>query len=209
MIEIEYKSYEVEKTASGLFQWDYGQLLKVDGVVSNEVHFAKGDTALSVIPDKIDNGIIARIPDILLRESGYIIAYIYLTDDTSGRTVKILKIPIIKRARPEDYGGDEEGYSIYNVLNKQISTKSDDMKLNDGYLQLLSGGVPIGSKIRLKSAQKEIELRNDGVAIQWRYTDSNDWVDLISIEDLRGPQGADGRTPRMEMREDHLYAIYE
>ena len=210
MINVEYKSYETEKTATGLFQWDYGQIIHIKGVQNvNEVHFARGDTALSVIPDMFDDGIMTRIPDVLLRESGYIIAYIYLTDDQSGKTVKILKLPVTKRARPEDYGGDEDGYSIFKVLTKQINTKSDDMMLDDGYLQLLSGGVPIGNRIRIKSVQKEVELRNDGNAVQWRYTDSNDWIDLISIEELRGPQGPAGKTPRMEMRNDHLYAIYE
>lgn len=207
MVQVDFKSYEVEKTVDGLFQWDYGQNIYVKGVSNiNEIHYARGDTALSVIPSVVDDGVIARIPDILLRDSGYIIVYIYHSDAQSGNTVKLVRFQVTKRARPEDYGGDEEGYSIFKVLSKQIEAKSDDLSLNDGYLQLLSGGVPIGERIRLQSAQKEIELRNDGAAIQWRYTDSNNWIDLISIENLRGPAG---KTPRMEMRNDHLYAIYD
>ena len=70
----------------------------------------------------------------------------------------------------------------------------------------MSDGVPIGKRIRLQLAVKEIELRNNGIAIQWRYTDSNEWIDLIKIEDLQGPPG---KTPLMEMRNGHLYAIYD
>lgn len=142
----------------------------------------------------------------MLRDSNMLIAYMYEVNQDYGKTLKILRIPIIKRARPEDYGGDEEGYSIFKVLSEQIKNKSDDLSLSDGYLQLMSDGVPIGKRIRLQLAVKEIELRNNGIAIQWRYTDSNEWIDLIKIEDLQGPPG---KTPLMEMRNGHLYAIYD
>ena len=53
---------------------------------------------------------------------------------------------------------------------------------------------------------REIELKNNGVEIQWRYTDSNDWIKLIDLESIRGPAG---ETPEFEIREGHLYAIYQ
>lgn len=207
MIEVEFKSYETEKTYNGLFQWDYGQILYVRGLSTSEIHFSRGDTALVVYPTVVADGITAKIPDVLLRDSGCIIAYIYLTDTGSGKTIKLLRMPVTRRARPEDYGGDEEGYSIYQRLLKQVDTKSDNISLSEGYLQLISNGVPIGDKVRLQaSAANEVELRNNGLTIQWRYTNSNYWMDLISLEELRGPAG---KTPKMERRGDHLYAIYE
>lgn len=207
MIDIEYKSYEMEKTYNGLFQWDYGQILYVRGLFANEIHFSRGDTALVVYPTVVADGITAKIPDVLLRDSGCIIAYIYLTDTGSGKTIKLLRMPVTRRARPEDYGGDEEGYSIYQRLLKQVDTKSDNISLSEGYLQLISNGVPVGDKVRLESTTaNEVELRNNGLTIQWRYTNSNEWTDLISLEELRGPAG---KTPKMERRGDHLYAIYE
>lgn len=208
MINIEYKSYETEKTYTGLFQWDYGQVIYIRGLSADEIHFSRGDTALVVYPTVVAGGITARIPDVLLRDSGCIIAYIYVCDTESGKTIKLLRLPVTKRARPEDYGGDDEGYSIFKLLSKQIDTKADNVNLTDGYLQLMSNGLPIGDKVRIQAAN-EVELRNNGTAIQWRYTNSNDWVDLISIEDLRGPEGPAGKTPKMEVRGDHLYAIYD
>ncbi|RGB58599.1 MULTISPECIES: hypothetical protein [Bacillota] len=206
MLQISYEKYESDKTMNGLYQWDYGQIIKINGIDANEVHFQKNGKSVVCKVNKIGNGFIVKIPDVLLRDSNMLIAYMYEVNQDYGKTLKILRIPIIKRARPEDYGGDEEGYSIFKVLSEQIKNKSDDLSLSDGYLQLMSDGVPIGKRIRLQLAVKEIELRNNGIAIQWRYTDSNEWIDLIKIEDLQGPPG---KTPLMEMRNGHLYAIYD
>ena len=73
----------------------------------------------------------------------------------------------------------------------------------------MSGSKEIGDRIRLPSGGsggKEIELRNNGTALQWRYTDSNEWTDLILIDDIKGPAG---ETPTFEIREGNLYAIYK
>ena len=83
------------------------------------------------------------------------------------------------------------------------------MQLTDGVLQLLSAGSPIGQRIRLPSgggSGREVELKNNGTAIQWRYTNENEWHDLVLLADLRGE---DGQTPEFEIREGHLFAIYQ
>lgn len=206
MLGISYEKYESDKTLNGLYQWDYGQFIQIKGVNASEVHFQKNGKSVVCKVDEFDTGFIVKIPDVLLRDSNMLIAYMYEIKEDTGKTIKILRLPIIKRARPEDYGGDEEGYSIFKVLSEQIQKKSDNLSLSDGYLQLMSEGVPVGDRIRLQSAVKEIELRNNGISIQWRYTDSNQWVDLINIDDLKGPPG---KTPQMEMRNGHLYAIYD
>ena len=206
MLGISYEKYESDKTLNGLYQWDYGQFIQIKGVNASEVHFQKNGKSVVCKVDEFDTGFIVKIPDVLLRDSNMLIAYMYEIKEDTGKTIKILRLPIIKRARPEDYGGDEEGYSIFKVLSEQIQKKSDNLSLSDGYLQLMSEGVPVGDRIRLQSAVKEIELRNNGISIQWRYTDSNQWVDLINIDDLKG---SPGKTPQMEMRNGHLYAIYD
>jgi hypothetical protein len=39
---------------------------------------------------------------------------------------------------------------------------------------------------------REIELRNTGEWIQYRYVTTDTWIDLISVEDITGPQGPQG-----------------
>ena len=100
-----------------------------------------------------------------------------------------------------------------NLLRKMMSElkgKADNLKEEEGYLQLLSGATPIGDRIRLPAGTggtgREIELRNNGTAIEWRYTDSNEWTELVKITDL---SGKDGETPEFEIREGHLIAKYK
>ena len=37
------------------------------------------------------------------------------------------------------------------------------------------------------------EVRNNGTAIQWKYSDEADWHDLVSLTELRGAAGETGR----------------
>lgn len=111
-----------------------------------------------------------------------------------------------RRQRPVDYAVPP-GKDLLREILEKLNLKADDMQLNENELQLLSGGKEIGKKIRLPtSTGKEVELRNNGIAIQWRYTDSNDWIDLIQVQELKGK---DGVTPSFLIRDGHLIAIYE
>ena len=55
-------------------------------------------------------------------------------------------------------------------------------------------------------SNREIELKRNDNEIQWRYTDSNEWKTLVSLNELKGE---DGQTPEFEIRNDHLFAIYK
>ena len=39
---------------------------------------------------------------------------------------------------------------------------------------------------------REIEIRNNGTAIQWRYVGDSDWTDLVQLSDLKGEKGDKG-----------------
>lgn len=99
---------------------------------------------------------------------------------------------------------------VYQQILNRLEKKADSLELEEGWLSLLAGGTRIGERIRLPSggegSGREIELKNNGTAIQWRYTDSNDWQDLVLLEELKGK---DGQTPAFEIRDGHLYAIYQ
>lgn len=199
--------------ADGLTQWDYGQVLCVEGmhdVKQVEIHFSCcGEEKALIIDAEITNGNIAgKIPDQLLEKGEDIQAYIYVTDEHSGKTVYTVVIPVKRRKKPQDYSEPESADRLKEIINK-LNKKADNIEYKDGYMQLLSDTVPIGDRVRISgvgSDAREIELKNDGTTIKWRYTDSNDWTELIKLEDLRGK---DGQTPEFEIREGHLFAIYE
>ena len=41
---------------------------------------------------------------------------------------------------------------------------------------------------------REVELQNNGTAIQWRYVGDSSWTDLVQLSEITGPQGPAGET---------------
>ena len=194
-----------------LWQWDYGQGLEITGLCLSraEVHFCPdGRSSAWIVPAKItETGAIrADIPNKLLESGRGIKVYVYVADATSGETVRYAYLNVRARPKPEDYDAPADK-SLLRQMMDTLDKKADDPKLDEeGWLQLLSGENPIGNRVRLTTGGSEIELRNNGTAIQWRYTDSNEWTDLASLESLKGEPG---ETPEFEVREGHLFAIYK
>lgn len=209
-------------TAHGLTQYDYGQILQIDGLPiedGTEIHFCQRGKTITkyIVSGQVE------IPDYMLQFYNNINAYIYKTDAESGKTIKKITLNIYPREKPGDYVTPEEpeyfrlippGGSPGQVpVRENGSTyvtawgyKADSLELVDGYVQLLSGTEKIGERIRINISEREIELANDGTSIKWRYTDRNDWSILADLESLKGPPG---ETPEFEIREGHLYAIYK
>lgn len=210
MLKVKFEEDSRQTVSDALTQWDYGQLLRIEDipeVESAEIHFTcKGKrNALIIEADIVDGTATAKIPNELLMEGEEIQAYIYAMTSDSGKTIYTVIIPVKRREKPEDYSEPEHQDELKEIIDK-LDKKADDLQYADGYLQLLSGTIPIGKRIRLnQSGGRELELKNDGTAICWRYTDSNEWTELVKLNDLKGK---DGETPEFEIREGHLYAIY-
>ena len=209
-VKVEFEDGSRQAVSAPLTQWDYGQELRVTNIpdlLEAEIHFScKGKReALIVDADLEGNELVAEIPDELLMEGEEIQAYIYAVNENSGKTIYTIIIPVERRKKPEDYSAPAHHDRLKDIIDK-LDKKADNLSYEDGYLQLLSGTVPIGERIRLsQSGGREIELKNNGTAICWRYTDSNEWTELVKLDDLRGK---DGDSPEFEVREGHLFAIY-
>lgn len=210
-------------TVRGLTQWDYGQDIEIKADIEipdgTEVQFYQ-DLLTSVA---YTVGGIIRIPDVMLQNAKAITAYVYVRSEDEGETILTVTLPIQPRPRPSNYvlpayeeyarllpvGGSPGQVPVRTENGIEWGNAADDMQLTDGVLQLLSAGSPIGQRIRLPSgggSGREVELKNNGTAIQWRYTNENEWHDLVLLADL---QGGDGQTPEFEIREGHLFAIYQ
>lgn len=192
----------------GLTQWDYGQRLKICGTKieqETEIHFGLlGERETIVqIAEYVDGDLEVDIPNELLEDGRGIMAYVYISDGIDGKTVRTVSMPVERRARP----GDFVNHDNIDAIGFLLANKADDILIEDGFIQLMAGNKEIGKRLRLPGAEghKEIELKNDGIAISWRYTDSNEWVELVKMSALKGDPG---ETPEFVIREGHLYAIY-
>ena len=89
-----------------LTQYDYGQILKIEGIdlpSSFEAHFANcgmgNETKLQIGQNNQ-----VEIPDEYLVSGKSVICYIYLhSDESDGETVYTITIPVTPRAKPTDY----------------------------------------------------------------------------------------------------------
>ena len=100
---------------SGLFQWDYGQQLEIRGLNLPEIvqiHFSTNKdcgNALRMVGSTLDGVTTVKIPDVMLEEQEFccdtytIWAFVYVSDESSGETVKRVAIKTKSRPKPEDY----------------------------------------------------------------------------------------------------------
>lgn len=117
-----------------LYQWDYGQKIMIRGVTDSvtEVHFfQKGydRKAARVMPQSVTSAdgdfLTVGIPNDFLKVSGNIEAYIYLTDENAGKTVKKATIYVKPRPEPDDYTSADETEEVNNAYQAVIQAKTD------------------------------------------------------------------------------------
>ena len=114
----------------GFYQWDYGQMLEIKGVETNGnvcVQFyldQSGGNAVPVVTEVKEDSIIAEIPSFVFEKettrnyNAY--AFVYVSDENSGETVKVIKLNIKARPKPEDYVYTEEEKRRYDSLEERI-----------------------------------------------------------------------------------------
>lgn len=104
---------------SGLWQYDYGQKLRIQGLSlppAVEIQFSlnksggNSESRVGVTKNGVTD---VPIPDSMLENGGsvqnyYIYAFIYITDETSGKTVKWVQLHVNSRPKPEAFDSPEE-----------------------------------------------------------------------------------------------------
>lgn len=98
---------------SDVWQWDYGQTLRIQGLdlpTAVEVDFAVAGASESIarIGTTKDGVTDVVIPDSLIETGKNLVAYIYLRDSASGNTEYQIDMLVTKRAKPEAYDTPED-----------------------------------------------------------------------------------------------------
>lgn len=119
MIITNFSKGEHAATVRGLWQYSYGQVLRIQGLrlpTAVEIHFALQETEgesvtrVGVTKDGVTDVV---IPDRMLENEGVtynynIFVFIYLTDETSGQTEYRIKMPVTSRPKPEAFNTRED-----------------------------------------------------------------------------------------------------
>ena len=134
MIIVNFKNHTT-KTAYGLWQWDYGQVLRIEGLdlpTATEVHFSTQETGgesvtrIGMTKDCVTDVV---IPDSLLENNGiatnyFIYAFIYITDATSGQTEYVAKLEVKSRPKPEAFDTPGDG-ELFREAIKAVNNSAD------------------------------------------------------------------------------------
>ena len=121
--------------ATGLWQWNYGQKLRIEGLrlpTAVEIHFAltefAGDAITRVGTTK-DGVTEVVIPDSLLENQAAgatyeIYAWIYLADKTSGETIKRISMQVKRRPKPEAFDAPEDA-ELFREAIEAVNASAD------------------------------------------------------------------------------------
>ena len=210
MIIVNINPEETYARVAGLWQYDYGQVLRIQGLSlppAIEIHFSLQETggeAITRIGVTKDGVTDVVIPDSILDGAGAIedyfaYAFIYPSDDNSGQTEHRIEIGVKSRPKPEGYkgSGDDTMGAIMNAVNEIAAGKADGMEYKNSILRLMSGDKEL-ARVTISGGSgggadaREIELQKSETAIQWRYVGEEDWNDLVDLADLKGDPGPQG-----------------
>lgn len=123
---------------SGLHQYDYGQILRIQGLnlpTAVEIHFAlqeKGGDSITRVGITKDSVTDVVIPDSMLENSDTnrdynIYAFIYLTDDVSGQTEYKIRMMVQSRPRPEAFNRPEDA-KIFREAIRAVNESAKESK---------------------------------------------------------------------------------
>lgn len=154
------------QAVSDLWQWDYGQTLRIQGVklpAAVEVQFSTTErigetvTRIGVTKEGVTE---VPIPDTLLDGNGashdYVIyAFIYVEDAASGKTEHKITMNVRARPKPEIHGTPEEG----ELFRQAIATVSESADRAESARDLAEGSA----RTAQGSAEAAEQAKNEAV----------------------------------------------
>lgn len=154
MIEATFNGNEKYTRVSGLTQWDYGRVLRINGLnpEPNETFELQFSTECGVAQrcsTTVQDGYVeATVPDELLEKGENINAYLYREIPDAGMTIYTVCMMVKRRPKPEDYSSPEHK-DIINDIKDELAKKADNMEMTSDGLQLTSSGEPIGVPVKI------------------------------------------------------------
>lgn len=122
-------------TASGLWQYDYGQILRIQNLKlphAVEIHFSLSERcgqAVTRVGTTRDNVTDVVIPDSMLENADTaadykIYAFIYLADQEIGQTEYKISMSVRSRPRPEQFEKQEDG-ELFRKAISEVNKSAD------------------------------------------------------------------------------------
>lgn len=194
MATAKFKEGRKEATTEELAQYDYGQILQIEGLqlpAAVQIHFSteevKGEARVEMGATK-NNITTVEIPDIYFREdasssnkSEYsVFAWVYLDDGESGRTAYRIHMPVKRRPKPTTYT-PEEDERLKNTLEQITKIANNlDAKEKTNETNIKANATAI-SELQTNFARSEKVSLNEAVE---RYYAMRRGPDIYTVEEL-------------------------
>lgn len=122
-------------SCSGLWQYDYGQILRIQGLdlpTAVEIHFSlqeKGGKTITRIGMSKDGATDVVIPDSLLENNNSdmdykIFVFVYLTDERTGHTEYKIAISVKSRPKPQPFDKPEDA-ELFREAIKEVNASAE------------------------------------------------------------------------------------
>ena len=152
-------SHAKEVKARGLYQWDYGQILNINGISLEdpfEVHFCNvGDSQTVTM---IGENQQVEIPDSLLETGKDIQAFVYLHEGGSdGETEYVAKLSVQKRPQPSDGSPTPAQQS---AIDTAIALLQQELEQVDQYTLTYNGNNSYYGRLQLKKNDTVVNTIN-------------------------------------------------
>lgn len=176
-------------TISSLTQWDVNQTIYIENweYDAPTFHFCnkKSTSSFNVTGELINGGVKADIPNVLLTEALPIIAYIYVYENDSAKTMYVVRIPVRAKPKPQEYEYednitpvnlaqlDARITSLVNSVNTGSDITSEQLEIADsrvGYDGVTYGSLGDAIRVQvfdLNEKVKELEGRTDFYTVEF------------------------------------------
>lgn len=127
----------------------------------------------------------------------------------SGSLKQVSVETLVLSGIPDQYVTESEltgkGYATTAAMNSAVGAKLDKNQGSsnsgkylsvgsDGNVTLVNAPSSGGGSGTPGKDGREIEIQNNGIAIQWRYVGDSEWTDLVQLSDLKGEGIPEGGT---------------
>lgn len=197
-------------SVSGLFQWDYGQRLKIKGLDLPpvvEVHFSNNLEKEAIVMTGTQDGddTVVDIPDVLLTKNHDITAYVYVIGSNSGETVKAIIMKVEPRVKPQNFVLEVPDAEI--VLSDVVDMVNQNIADNASFKQTIETEhdafmAQITADQEEYQAQWDAEVEQSITEAQQATNQAYDVIGALQVE-MYDMNGGD---PFTEMSEDDMDA---
>ena len=190
-------------TASGLWQYDYGQILRIQGLAlptAVEIHFStqeKGGESVTRVGTTRDNVTDVVIPDSMLENGDTtadykIYAFIYLIDSESGQTEYKISMSVKSRPRPEQFEKQEDGELFRKAISEVNKSADSALQSKKEAEAWAHGHESYPDRDQDNAKYYANQAKDEAEKIQGKVTEGKEEIDRYIKEkqnDLKGETG--------------------